>query len=322
MNNWYKQKAFFLILISFFFSKSTEITASKNSDPLGLNSPRLPDSTDSNDSELSTQFVSQTLPHGQNHLERQRHSISLFNNSRLPSNNIIETFKVDNWFAQQKNSCQNINSAYQEVYSFQTDNYYISICQLAESFYYRRQSKFDESSILLIPAREISYGGGFQATSKGTTYSVGRDGDRYYSSVMQNDNKIVFEPELSPESDAVLAKDLAEVNSLLPAEGVKVDMATNASLSDRSENNLNTQQALICLGVGTSNSRLHNWQQLLGESLDTASQYALNNGYSFVYDAQTPEQASIATSAAIVDLNVAVDSDTIDRVCIRPIAEN
>ena len=322
MNNWYKQKAFFLILISFFFSKLVEITASENPNTIGLNSNQLLENTDSLDSnELSTQFTNQAGLYDRNYAEGEMQLISLTNNSILPSNNVDEILKVDNWLAQQQNSCQNINSAYQEVYSFQTDNYYISICQLGDSFFYHRQSKFDDDSTLLIPVQTMPHGGVFQAINKGTTYFVGRNGDRYYSSVMHNDNEIVFEPELHLSSDTVSTRDLAEVDSQLSADGVEA-RATNASLEDRPENNLDSQQALICTGVNTSDSHLHNWQRLLGESLDTASKYASNNGYSFIYDAQTPEQASITTQAAIVNLDIAVKSDTIERVCIRSIAEN
>ena len=321
MNSWYEQKAFFLIVISCFFGKSVEIAASEYPNPYNLNSEQFLENTDLNDSgKFFFRFTAQMLS-PKKYIEREMQLVSQSNNFISPSNNIVETLKIDNWLARQQNSCQNIDSAYQQVYSFQTDNYYISICQLEDSFYYHRQSKFDENSTMLIPAQAVSNIGVFQATSRGTTYFVGRDGDRYYSSVMQNDSEIVFEPELRLSPDAVLARDLAETNSKLPARG-KVDRATNNSWSARPENNLDPQQALVCTGANTSNSPSQSWQQLLGESLNTASQYALNNGYSFIYDAQTPEQALITTSAAIVNLNIALKSDTIERVCIRPIAEN
>ena len=314
MNNWYKQKAFFLIVISFFFSKSIEIKASDN--------PNIIDSDDL--AKLSTQFTSWAKIYDKNYVERQMQLSFLSNKSILPSHNIAEELKVDNWLARQQNNCQNINSAYQQVYSFQTNNYYISICQYKDSFYYHRQSKLDDDNTLLIPARSVIHGGVFQATSRGTTYFVGKNGDRYYSSVMQNDNEIVFEPELSPSADTVLAQDLAEINSQLPAEGVQTDRATNASLELNPPENYaySSQQTNSCTGANTSNSYLNSWQQLLGQSLDAVSQYAFNNGYSFVYHAQTPEQASITTSTAIVDLNIAVKTDTIEQVCIRPLAEN
>ena len=322
MNNWYKQKAFFLILIGFFFSRSVETIASKNPNTPRLDSDRSLENTALNSlSELFIRFKEQML-FNQNYAKRQMQLTSFSNNFVSPSNNIIGTLKMNNWLARQQDSCQKIDLAYQEVYSFQTDNYYISICQLEDSFYYHRQSKFDDDRPLLIPAQAISNGGIFQATSRGKTYSVGINGDRYYSLVMQNNNEIVFEPELPPSSDAVLARDLAEANSQLPATGVEADRATNASLElDSRENNLDSQ-ALICTEASISDSPSHDWQQLLGESLDTASQYALNNGYRFIYDTRTPEQAIIATSVEIVNLNIATKSDTIEQVCIRPIAEN
>jgi hypothetical protein len=103
--------------------------------------------------------------------------------------------------------CHNVNTAYQEVYGFQTENYYINICQLDDEFFYYRQSKLNASNKLLIPAESILRGDVFQATAGKTTYFVGIESDRYYSSVMSNNNEIVFEPEILP-TVAIALKDL------------------------------------------------------------------------------------------------------------------
>jgi hypothetical protein len=100
--------------------------------------------------------------------------------------------------------CHNVNTAYQEVYGFETENYYINICQLDEEFFYYRQSKLDASNKLLIPAESILRGDVFQATAGRTTYFVGIESDRYYSSVMSNNNEIVFEPEILPTAAIAL----------------------------------------------------------------------------------------------------------------------
>jgi hypothetical protein len=98
--------------------------------------------------------------------------------------------------------CRDINAAYQKVHSFETENYYISICQLNSKFYYYRQSKLDANNNLLIPAESLVRGNVFQATAGKTTYFVGTDRDRYYSSVMSNNNEIIFEPEILSASSA------------------------------------------------------------------------------------------------------------------------
>ena len=125
----------------------------------------------------------------------------------------IENKLKDNWLASEISSCQQVNPAYQEVYSFETENYYINICQLGSNFYYRRQSKYDESKALLVPAT-ILIGNVFQATRGKTTYFVGKDGDRHYSSVMQNNNEIVFEPELQLQPSTV-SEDSVKTNTNL-----------------------------------------------------------------------------------------------------------
>ena len=308
MINWYKKEALFLILISFFLGKqSVGIAAFKRPNKINLNHHLEVYQSDRIDSlRLSTADFNRPRS---------------FRNSILP----IKNFKVniDNRLARKTNSCQNINSAYQQVYGFATKNYYINICQLGSKFYYYRQSKFDDEA-LLIRARAISYGDIFQATSGGTTYFVGKDGDRYYSSVMHNDNEIVFEPELQRSPDSALEQNLAEVNSNLPSDGVKANQTANASLElNGPQGNYSSSQSLICTDENTTNSYLNYWQKLLGKSPSTANQYAVSNGHNFVYDAQTPERASIATKeGAIVDLNIAMVSQTIERVCIRSVAEN
>lgn len=100
--------------------------------------------------------------------------------------------------------CHNVNTAYQEVYGFETENYYINICQLDDEFFYYRQSKLDASNKLLISAESILRGDVFQATAGRTTYFVGIESDRYYSSVMSNNNEIVFEPEILPTAAIAL----------------------------------------------------------------------------------------------------------------------
>lgn len=109
-------------------------------------------------------------------------------------------------------ACQNINSEYQEVYAFETQNYYINICQSANSFFYYRQSKYNMSSTLLIPAQAVFGGKVFQAIDGKVTYFVGVDDNGYYSSVMQNNNEIVLEPELQLPS-VLLPRGDESVNS-------------------------------------------------------------------------------------------------------------
>jgi hypothetical protein len=103
--------------------------------------------------------------------------------------------------------CHDVNTAYQEVYGFEIENYYINICQLNNEFFYYRQSKLSASNKLLIPAESILRGDVFQATAGRTTYFVGIESDRYYSSVMTNNNEIVLELEILPTA-AIALKDL------------------------------------------------------------------------------------------------------------------
>ena len=185
--------------------------------------------------------------------------------------------------------CGSIDATYQEIYSFETQNYYINVCRLGNSYYYHRQSKSDSSSVL-IPANALSVGSVFQATDGKTDYFVGKNGDRYYSSVMQNSNEIVFEPELLPPTE--LSREIAEANSALPK--VQSEPISNASVNPDGSQEL--LEMLICTEEKAEvHPHLDRWQKLIGKSKATANSYAVDNGHNFVYDDRTPNLASIET---------------------------
>lgn len=218
------------------------------------------------------------------------------------------------------NECQQANATYREVYSFETEYYLINICQLNGDFYYYRQSKYDHSDQILISAQPVDRGNVFQASDDQTTYFVGKNGDRYYSSVMQNDDEIVFEPEL-PSSNSNLSEDLTEVNSSLPA---KTKIPTeNASLELDNRESTSEQSAVCTQGKSTFDPRLDGWYKLLGKSTTTASKYAVNNGYKFIYSEQTPESASIIVEdEVVVNLSITTPNSTIKQVCVQSQADD
>lgn len=228
-------------------------------------------------------------------------------------NPLTPQLDLERWLARTAVKCEAIDPAYLEVYGFETQNYYIGICQLADDFYYYRQSKQNESEIL-IPAKSV-FRDVFQATDGKTVYFVGKDGDRYYSSMMQNNNEMVFEPELQLPS-ATLSQDIVDANS-------EVSQANNASLElDRLAED--SELARVCISEGSaSHPHLDGWQKLIGKSPATASKYAVNNGHNFSYDDRTPNSASIATEeGTVINLNIATVSETIEEVCVQPLAEN
>lgn len=215
--------------------------------------------------------------------------------------------------------CQEINPIYQEIYSFETENYLISICQLDNNFYYHRQSKLNPRDKVMIAAQAVYRGNVFQASDGKTTYFVGKNGDRHYSSMMSNDNEIVFEPEL-PSSDNQLSQELAEANSNLSQER-KLNQAENASLElDNSQED--SEQVLICTREkSTFHPRLDGWHKLIGKSTNAANRYANHNGYDFIYNQQTPNIASIITKEGVViNLSITNPRKIIEKVCIQPTA--
>lgn len=238
--------------------------------------------------------------------------IILNNNYETEANKKTEVYENQSKFlAQKTSSCTQINLTYQEVYSFETENSYISICQLENSFFYYRESKSEQQSTLLIPAQAMFSEDVFQATSGKTTYFVGRDGEHYYSSVMQNSSEIVFEPELQspPPKIATSGYEVSNVNSN--------NSISHAELED-SENN-NKQSSVCTKNKSALHPSLNGWQQLIGKSTNTANKYALNNGHKFIFNENTPDKALIKTeTGATINLNVATISDKIERVCVQP----
>ena len=239
-------------------------------------------------------------------LERSKLSDSL--------NSVTPQLDLERWLARTAVRCEAIDPAYLEVYGFETQNYYIGICQLADDFYYYRQSKHNQTEIL-IPAQSVSRDF-FQATDGKTVYFVGKDGGRYYSSVMQNNNEMVFEPELQLPS-ATLSQDVVDTNPEVP-------QANNASLELDKLGENSEPIARVCVSEQSAfHPRLDGWQKLIGKSPDTANKYAVNNGHNFSYDDRTPHSASIATEeGTVIDLNIATVSETIEEVCVQPLAEN
>ena len=236
--------------------------------------------------------------------------------------------KQNNLFAQKNSKCQELKVTYQEIYSFETENYYINICQLEDDFYYYRQSKLDLEDKVIVRAEAVFGGSVFQATEGKTIYFVGKDGDRHYSSVMQNTNEIVFEPELLT-SPPVFSRNVPD----RPVD-FSVDNVTLATLDEININyvgwELDSPQdvaedsdSLICTNQSTFDSQLNGWGTLLGKSPDMANNYAVDNGHDFVYDDSVPHQASIQTKeGTIINLNIATSSETIERVCVQPLADN
>lgn len=232
------------------------------------------------------------------------------------------------WLAQkEKTFCQQNNLAYQEVYSFETENFYISICQLESNFYYYRQSKINRENSLLIPAQGLFGGEVFQATSGKINYFVGKDGDRYYSSVMLNNNEIVFEPELPPEplvfSPEIVDRDVAFSFSQIASINSYNENNARWELNF-SEPNANSNLSAICTRDKSAFSPYFDgWHNLLGKTTDAANDYVTNKGHNFIYNSQAQNRALIETKeGTIINLDIATSEGIIKQICVTPTASD
>ena len=69
-------------------------------------------------------------------------------------------------------SCQQLGTDYQEVYAFETDSFYINICQKDHLYFYSGEPKKSDRSSIFIPTVPFQNNRGFQATNGNVTYLV------------------------------------------------------------------------------------------------------------------------------------------------------
>ena len=67
-------------------------------------------------------------------------------------------------------SCQQISSDYREVYAFETDSFYINICQKDNLYFYAGEAKQRSANSIFIPAVPLDNNRGFQATNGNVSY--------------------------------------------------------------------------------------------------------------------------------------------------------
>jgi hypothetical protein len=68
--------------------------------------------------------------------------------------------------------CQQIGEAYQEVYAFETPNFYVNICQNGDRFFYSGEAKQGNINSMFLPAYPLKNGRGYQANNGNISYLV------------------------------------------------------------------------------------------------------------------------------------------------------
>jgi len=68
--------------------------------------------------------------------------------------------------------CQSLGVMYQEVYAFETDSFYINICQKDNFYFYSGESKQSDRSSIFIPAYPLENNRGFKAVNGNVSYLV------------------------------------------------------------------------------------------------------------------------------------------------------
>lgn len=69
-------------------------------------------------------------------------------------------------------NCQQISTSYQEVYAFETPNFYVNICQKDDIYFYSGEAKQSNTNSIFIPAIPLENNRGFQAQNGNVSYVV------------------------------------------------------------------------------------------------------------------------------------------------------
>jgi hypothetical protein len=241
----------------------------------------------------------------------------LFDSFTTPS---VENRGWKSWLlAKGSNTCQQFHSQYQQVYGFETQSFYIGICQQENYYVYYRQSKLNPEKSLLLPAQIVFGGSIYQAVDGKTIYFVGIDNNGYYSSVMKNNNEIIFEPEINRRT-ATLAETSTSRGGreTISDESNTHEVKNDTFPSSAGTNSDRTSQ--ICTRERTDlDSEFNGWQEFIGKSPKIVGEYATNNGHNFTHNTDAPKQASVETrDGLVVNLDVAPIGQRVNRVCIEP----
>ncbi|WP_036478181.1 hypothetical protein [Myxosarcina sp. GI1] len=171
--------------------------------------------------------------------------------------------------AQQNLDCSQFAANYTKVYAFETQRFCISIYQADNDFFYFRQSKADPEELLILPATAVFGGTIFQAIDGKTVYFVGLDANGYYSSVMRNNDEVVFEPEIQP-SMVDLPKNERSKHTL--TENIPFLTDSHENDPDARVNQFKQETDWKnCTQDEKINPLINSWQKLIGTSTTTAN---------------------------------------------------
>lgn len=93
--------------------------------------------------------------------------------------------------------CHSLGLKYQEVYAFETDSFYINICQKDNFYFYSGESKQSDRSSIFIPADPLEDNRGFRAVNGNVSYLV-------LLPFSQEDNYVDVDREVSKPAEAIL----------------------------------------------------------------------------------------------------------------------
>ncbi|GAB4541758.1 MAG: hypothetical protein Tsb0014_33910 [Pleurocapsa sp.] len=103
-------------------------------------------------------------------------------------------------------NCQQIGAAYQEVYAFETPNFYVNICQNGDRFFYSGEAKQGNINSMFLPAYPLKNGRGYQADNGNISYlvlvpnptKINSQGTEKLLAVKRNGKTILVESALKP----------------------------------------------------------------------------------------------------------------------------
>ncbi len=112
---------------------------------------------------------------------------------------IVSTSDADHSFRLNHNghNCQQIDTQYQETYSFETLNFYINICAKGDRYFYTGEAKQGNIGSTFLPAYPLENQQGYQADNGNITYIVSTVSQEGVLIIKQNGRQIALERALN-----------------------------------------------------------------------------------------------------------------------------
>jgi hypothetical protein len=124
--------------------------------------------------------------------------------SMIPLNAVLaDTSSTDYIFLinSDRQSCQQMGEDYQEIGAFETNSFYVNICQKDNNYYYLGEAKTGNINTIFLPANALAPGEMYRASNGNVAYIVTILANKAILTVERNGEQVAIENSLEPQCD-------------------------------------------------------------------------------------------------------------------------